>query len=459
MPATRQQRLNAIEEEQLALNSEGPSLLNRAEPNNSAPAEAGANVDRDNQIAALEREMYRISAQLNQLAVNPAGSNSRATMSAEEVVKSLQTPSTLRDLIPFDGNPIKLNQFLKAVDGVMPVLEQAKDSPMFELWMQSIRSKIIGDADTILELYGTGLDWDEIKSNLISHYSDKRDEISLTRDLFKLSQTGTVLNLYENVSHIISLLVNQLVINEKDANVKRAKQKFYQEMGLKVFVAGLKDPLGPIIRAQAPRTLKEALRLCSEETNYNYVQSSFKTMTPHSGAIPKQIVAQQQRPQYRPPMHQTPRAQSNDRVQHQRPPYNPNQNYFKPSYPPPNGTQPYNNSYMRDTTSNHAPVSQTPTSNFNKSNYFKKPQSGRTHGTNAYKPNFNIEKEVYGCDNEPNDTDHYDGAYYYEECDPRSNNDGNVHNPQPPQTISPFQPDTSEDELNFHIAEQAAMKR
>lgn len=453
MPATRQQRLNAIEEEQLALNSEGrSSLLNT----NLAHEEEGAVNDK---IAFLQQEMAKISDQLSRLSANSTGNdnNNRATTSAEDVLRSLQTPSTLRDLIPFDGNPIKLHQFLKAVDRVMPIMQQAKNSPMFDVWMQAIRSKIIGDADTVLELYGTELEWDEIKNNLIAHYHDKRDEVSLTRDLFKLSQTGTVQELYESISYIISLLVNQLNLNENDANVKSAKQKYYQEIGLKVFVAGLRAPLGPIIRAQQPRTLKEALRFCTEENNYNYVQNnSLRVQTPstsNTGAMPKQNSSQYQKPQYRAPIQQPYRAQSN-----------PNQSNLRPSYPPPPNTSGYNhkppyynNSYAKvnqgtNAASDPAPVPQAPHSNFHKQNQYRKPPSGRTH---TLRPNFHVEEEVSGYDYCPNNDEEYnDGAYYYEEHDPCLNNS------QSPQTTSTPKPsDTHEDELNFHIAEQAVMKR
>ena len=50
-------------------------------------------------------------------------------------------------------------------------------------------------------------------------------------------------------------------------------------MGLKVFLGGLKEPLGPITRAQAPTTLKEALQLCLEEVNYSHTRYLHKTST------------------------------------------------------------------------------------------------------------------------------------------------------------------------------------
>lgn len=500
MPTTRQQRLGLVneeEEEELFQMSEGNLAGNNtAEPTVPAPAEPGAV---RGQIATLEREIVRLASQLRQLSTGSMRENSRAAPE-EEVYRSLQTPSALRDLIPFDGNPIKLHQFLKSVDRIIPIIQQARNSPMYDVWLQTIRSKIIGDADTVLELYGTDLEWEEIKSNLISHYHDKRDEVSLTRDLFKLTQIGTVQELYENICHIISLLVNQLNLNERDANVKAAKQKYYQEIGLKVFVAGLRPPLGPIIRAQQPRTLKEALRFCTEETNYNYVQSFPKTLAqpaPHyTGAIPKSnAYADVKRTQYRPSNQFTPRTQPPG-IQNPRPPFTPNQNYNRSPYPSPYGSQPnrfgYNGAQPKvppqnfrqsqgTTAFNPAPVPRPFYPNYPKQNHGEPTQSSRTHHTPQYKPNFHVEEESNywpPCHDVEHDDAYNDAAYYYEEYDPSINNEcyernsylqtnGERH-PRHPLSYTetqhgcstkPEQTEIQEDELNFHIAEQTLAKR
>lgn len=297
MPETRSKAMTPVEEERFILAHEDVETAGATTNERFARSSEGSSLQTEHTatIAALEREMARISDQLTRLSIGAAsnavnhGSISRNVTSEEDVLKSLQTPSSVRDLTPFDGNPLKLHQFLKAVDRVMPIMERVKNSPTFDVWMQAIRSKIIGEADTVLELYGTELEWDDIKTNLTAHYSDKRDEVSLCMDLFQLKQEGSFQNFYEKVTHIISLLVNQLLINESDPNVKLSRRKYYQEIGLKVFVAGLRPPLGPTIRAQKPKTLKEAHRFYLEEGNISYVQNLGKAM---SGAIPKQLPSQ-----------------------------------------------------------------------------------------------------------------------------------------------------------------------
>ena len=268
--------------------------------------------DRDEQISQLRIEAIGAAEAVTaaQQAANEARSLARVAnmqqsgnQHIEGILKTLQTPQIIRDLPSFDGNPIKLFTFLRAIDNLMPLLQSAQNTPVYNIWLQAIRGKIQGEADNVLELYGTNLDWNEIKGNLITHYSDRRDEVCLGRDMYKLEQTTTVEDFYGKVSHIISLLVNLINLNTSNELVKAEKIRLYQDMGLKVFLGGLKDPLGPIIRAQTPTTLKEALRLCLEEGNYSHARHlhKFPPLIP-----PKKMFPQTQQPRYFQPTVQPP---------------------------------------------------------------------------------------------------------------------------------------------------------
>lgn len=250
--------------------------------------------ERDEQVAQLQLEAVgaaeavlaaqaqaRAHAQARVEAVAQAQANADQNEEVgrvQSILKTMQTPQIIRDLPSFSGEQVKLHAFIRSIDNLMPLIDSVQGTPMYSIWQQSIRAKIVGDADNILELYGTSLDWVEIKQNLITHYSDRRDEVSLTRDLFKLYQSGNVEDYYSKISHIVSLLINLLNLSEENAAVKTAKSALYQQMGLKVFLSGLRDPLGPIIRAQSPNTLKDALRLCLEENNYNLYKNTKQTV-------------------------------------------------------------------------------------------------------------------------------------------------------------------------------------
>ena len=290
--------------------------------------------DRDEQISQLRLEAIGAAEAVTaaQQAANEARSLARVasmqqsgTQHIEGILKTLQTPQIIRDLPSFDGNPIKLYTFLRAIDNLMPLLQSAQGTPVYNIWLQAIRGKIQGEADNVLELYGTNLDWDEIKGNLITHYSDRRDEVCLGRDMYKLEQTTTVEDFYGKVSHMISLLVNLINLNTSNELVKAEKIRLYQDMGLKVFLGGLKEPLGPIIRAQAPTTLKEALRLCLEEGNYSHTRYLHKTSTIPPLIPPKKMFPQTQQPRYFNPTPQSPPFK-----------FVPQPRFFQPQQPRPN---------------------------------------------------------------------------------------------------------------------------
>ena len=151
---------------------------------------------------------------------------------AEKIMKSLQTPQAVNALQPFDGNPVKLHNFIRSVENLIPFLEPLKNSPFEKIWLQAIRAKIINDADQVLETYGTSLDWEEIKQNLIAHYNDKRDATTLTRELFQLQQTSTIERFFEEVQHSLSLLINNTNISTVEENVRKDRNSTHKENAL-----------------------------------------------------------------------------------------------------------------------------------------------------------------------------------------------------------------------------------
>jgi hypothetical protein len=160
---------------------------------------------------------------------------------AERIMKSLQTPQAVRELQPFDGNPVKLHSFLRSVDHLMPFIEPLKNSPFEKIWLQAIRAKIINEADQVLETYGTALDRDEMKANLISYYNDKLDPVTLTRELFQIQQIDSVEQFFGNIQNLLSLLINHTNISTDNDCVKQDRIRTHKENALQVFLAGIKE--------------------------------------------------------------------------------------------------------------------------------------------------------------------------------------------------------------------------
>lgn len=199
------------------------------------------------------------------------------------ILDSLKIPDIVKDLPVFDGNPRCLHEFLTNVEEILGLLVEIDGTNYAKIILRAIRNKIVGPANEILNIYGTPLIWENIKSNLILHYSDKRNETSLIRDLHNLRQTNqTVQEFYSSIIEILSTINNNIMIHETNSSVIEAKQKLFAEMCLNTFLSGLKEPLGSSIRSMRPNTMAEALSFCINEQNMFYVkkQSNYTNFLP-----------------------------------------------------------------------------------------------------------------------------------------------------------------------------------
>lgn len=212
--------------------------------------------------------------------VHPSNPIAKATIT--DILDTLRIPDAIKDLPKFDGNPRLLYEFLSNVEEILSHIKILDGSSHAQILLRAIRNKIEGEANEVLNMYGTILNWDSIKTNLILHYSDKRTETSLIKDLHSSRQGNKSLeSYYSEIIEIQSSLYNNILIHESDANVIQAKKELFAEMCLNNFLTGLREPLGSSIRAMRPDTLAIAFSYCIKEQNIFYMkneptQSNFK---------------------------------------------------------------------------------------------------------------------------------------------------------------------------------------
>lgn len=195
-----------------------------------------------------------------------------------DIFNSLRIPDAIKDLPKFEGNPRLLYEFISNVEEILLHIRGADNTPQGLILLRAIRNKIDGPANEVLNMYGTSLNWDEIRGNLISHYSDKRTETSLIRDLHSLKQFNKPIEkFYSEIMEIQSALSNNLSIHESEDNVIRAKRDLFAEMCLNAFLSGLREPMGSTIRAMRPESLPTALDYCIREQNIHYIRSNLNS--------------------------------------------------------------------------------------------------------------------------------------------------------------------------------------
>lgn len=233
---------------------------------------------------------------------------STPVLTADNIFNSLRVPDAIKDLPKFEGNPKLLFEFINNCEEILDLINCTSGTPYGQLLLRAIRNKIVGPANEVLNMYGTPLIWDNIRENLILHYSDKRNETSLIRDLHGLKQGGkTVENFYSEVIEILATMTNNVQIHERDEAIIQSKRDLYTEMSLNVFLSGLREPLGSTIRAMKPQTLAIAFSYCIKEQNISY--SKMDTNSRNSN-----VTNNRTQPNFRQqPVNQQPRYQSFNR--------------------------------------------------------------------------------------------------------------------------------------------------
>lgn len=350
----------------------------------------------DRKSRSCNREIIKKHS-IQELAKNLVETKKESIM--EELYNKFRIPDAIKDIQKFDGlTKNTLNSFIKNVEGILELIPK-KEQDENIIILQAIRNKIVDRANDILNMYNTPLVWKNIKENLISNYSDKRNETSLVRDLHKLYQGyyDTVEIYYAKVVNIFSTIVDCININEKTVATKKSKTELYETMCLDVFLSGLREPLGSTVRASQPNNLTDAYAFCIKEQNILYIKNK-----------PFQNYINYNQPRYNyKPANQYRQPVQNIRSQFQ----NPQSNYrkFKPiqTFNQSNNNYQRTNPPIRYNYSNYQNQSKTNQNNHpnysNYSNQFKQNQNnqpGYSNYQNQFKP---VKKEIYNINNQINE--------------------------------------------------------
>ncbi|XP_055839549.1 uncharacterized protein DDB_G0283697-like [Episyrphus balteatus] len=195
---------------------------------------------------------------------------------AVDIFNSLRIPDAIKDVPTFDGNKRLLFDFISNVEEILELMPQLNSNPAYKkVVLRAIRNKVVGPANEALNMYGTDVNWEDIKNNLLIHYADKRNETSLIRDLHQLRQNQSSVETYfSRVIETLSAMINHIKVHETNLSVVEAKQNLYQEMGLNIFLSGLREPLGSTVRSMRPTKIIDAFNFCQHEENYYYFQNS-----------------------------------------------------------------------------------------------------------------------------------------------------------------------------------------
>lgn len=229
-------------------------------------------------ISNIATEIFtRQGPQLIQETLNPnAGPNIVRDQEIEERFRNNlgdldKIPDIVKCLREFSGNQSEFNSWKKSVERVLQIYDSTKGTPRYYGILNTIRNKIVGEADIALESYNTPLDWTAISRCLSLHYADKRDLASLEYQMTSLVQgRSSVQDFYQRVYKHLSLILNKLgTLNASNESVCLLTQT-YRDKALDTFIRGLNGDLPKLLGMREPVDLPQALHLCLKLENQTF---------------------------------------------------------------------------------------------------------------------------------------------------------------------------------------------
>lgn len=236
----------------------------------------------------IDRRLHTLEARQQIPITTPVDTPLQAPRNEEELKEIGRLPDCVKELQPFDGNPVQYLSWIHSVESILKDYEVVRDKPLYRAIMQSIRQKIRGQADNALISYNIFNDnWSNIKKCLSLHYADKRDVRTLEHQLNLLTQGNMSLDeFYANVNHQFSLLVNKIKTEDYSQETVNVLIESYRNRALDVFIRGLNGDLSRMLIIQKPGTLPEAYASCLEIQNLN-----FRNITIRKSGIQNSITA------------------------------------------------------------------------------------------------------------------------------------------------------------------------
>lgn len=177
-----------------------------------------------------------------------------ATASLSEIKEYLE-------MVPvFRGEPELLSLFVKESEKIITYFYDTtnENNPRNDFLTSRIRAKIQGDAALFIANCNI-TDWKTLRSTLITAYSDKRDDATLTIEMVKLDQgTDTPFEFFKKVHKILNAQISYANLNY---GLNAGLNNHFHKVALKTLLNGLKDPLGSLMRTKDPQNLESALHL------------------------------------------------------------------------------------------------------------------------------------------------------------------------------------------------------
>lgn len=188
-------------------------------------------------------------------------------------------------MIPqFTGEQMLLNHFIEVCDRLYNHFYDKTDPENFQNFylFDSIKAKITGKAINIVFSHNIS-NYPDLKKVLLENFSDKRDIFTLISEMSKYSQRAseTCFEFYQRVVNHLNTIIGYLQINKTEPS-RSVLVEFARGYALRIFVNGLPETTGSLLRARKCESLDEVLIILKNEFNLSNQRNQMSQLFPKS---------------------------------------------------------------------------------------------------------------------------------------------------------------------------------
>lgn len=174
------------------------------------------------------------------------------------------------DTVPdFYGNGNELSYFIKVAEALVTRFYNSADPLCYDnfVLIANIRSKIKGEALSAISNHAIN-SWTDLKNALINSYADKRDCYTLAIEIANLRQHNESAFEYHNKMLGLLNAHTAYIETQIDEKFKPALITYGQNLAIRSFLKGLKDPLKSLLQSRNPTCLNTALRILTNDFQF-----------------------------------------------------------------------------------------------------------------------------------------------------------------------------------------------
>lgn len=202
-------------------------------------------------------------------------------LNINNVVALSKIPEPFKAIPVYDGNEKTLHFWLRTVEDMLQHYIPYQQDPIYPIWFQALRAKIIGRANEALITRNTPNLWLEIRARLIEVFGDQRDISTLCQAISLLQQgKKTLKNFYEEVCELnvdISQKIHQV---PQYAGHQNAVMHFVEMLTRNAFIDGMNEPYSSYTRNYRPETISAAYKAAlAQQLAYERKKDKFSSKT------------------------------------------------------------------------------------------------------------------------------------------------------------------------------------